>query len=298
MKSSLTSYRVTVALVLFLVCFASCKSKRNTDTEGYFSTPSGLRYKFIDDKKGSNPGLGDIMLIHILYKTDKDSVLFNSATDSDSFKVKLVEPTFTGGVEEGFAMMSPGDSALFKVSADSLFRKTFRSQLPSYLTPGRMIYFQVKMKSIIPKHVLDSIHHFQDIENRKKEFAELEKYLQLNNMDVQPTENGVYMVVKEPGTGDNPVVGDTIFAEYEGRMLNGNVFDKSHDQDQPFKFVLGRNMVIQGWEEAIPLLRKGARATMVIPSDLAYGAEQFGKLPPYSTLVFDVYIKEIKKGIR
>lgn len=59
--------------------------------------------------------------MHIIYKTEFDSVIFDSQTKSDSFDVEFVSPTFSGGVEEGFGMISQGDSAIFKASADSNF---------------------------------------------------------------------------------------------------------------------------------------------------------------------------------
>jgi len=115
---------------------------------GFKQTGSGLKYKYIDNVDGESPELDDIMVLHMCYKTDKDSMLFDSGTQSDSFLVRLVGPTFVGGVEEGFAMMSPGDSAVFKVSADSIFQKTFMSETPSYITPGSEITFYVRMHDL------------------------------------------------------------------------------------------------------------------------------------------------------
>ncbi len=285
------SIQIFIACILLIMAAACSKNK-----DGYSKTESGLLYKFITSGNGVKPEDGDIMEMEIIYLTDKDSVLFDSKTKSDSFTVVKVEPTFTGGVEEGFAMMSPGDSALFKSSADSLFEKTFHTTLPGYLKPGSLITFRVKLKSITPKSVHDSLQRALDIEYRRQEFERIEAFLKQNNMDVMPTENGAYMVTSKAGTGNFPERGDTVYVNYTGRLLDGKIFDQSSDKGAPFKFVLGTNMVIQGWEECMPLLNTGAVARMVIPSDLGYGANDYGALPGYSTLVFDVEIVAVKSG--
>jgi len=296
-------YRIILLFLSLTALFmiASCSK----DKDGFSKTKSGLLYKFIESNNGAKPADGDIMLMHIIYLTDKDSVLFDSKSKGDSFTVVKVDPTFTGGVEEGFAMMSVGDSAIFKSSADSIFEKTFHTTLPSYMKPGSMITFKVKLNRITPKSVHDSIQHVKDstqsaldVQSRRWEFERIEAFLTQNKMDVMPTENGAYMVKSKTGKGDFPVSGDTVYVNYTGRLINGTIFDQSMDKNAPFKFVLGKNMVIQGWEECMPLLNKGSIAKMLIPSDLGYGARDYGALPGYSTLIFDVEIMEIKQGIR
>jgi len=276
------------AILLLLI---SC----NKSKDGFSKTESGLWYKFIKSSNGPKPVNGDIMEMEISYLTDKDSVLFDSNSKSDAFTVVKVEPTFIGGVEEGFAMMSVGDSALFKSSADSIFEKTFHSSLPTYLQQGSYITFKVKLKKITPKSISDSIQSALDFQNRRIEFDRIEQFLKQNNMDVMPTENGAYMLTSKSGSGNFPVQGDTVFATYTARLLDGTIFDQSIYVTPPFSFVVGNNMVIEGWEECIPFLNKGSIARLVIPSDLAYGALQKGVVKPYSTLVFDVEILDIKK---
>lgn len=278
--------------LLILIVVTSC----NKDKDGFSRTESGLLYKFIKSNAGPKPELGDIMEMDIIYLTDTDSILFDSKAKSDSFTVEKVDPTFIGGVEEGFAMMSVGDSALFKASADSIFEKTFHSTLPGYLTPGRFITFKVKLKNIIPKSVHDSLKIARDVASRREEFERIELFLQQNEMDVMPTKNGVYMATSKSGTGEFPAKGDTVYVNYTARLLDGTIFDQAVNTDPPFSFVVGNGMVIEGWEECIPFLNKGSVARLVIPSDLAFGDQQKGVVKPYSTLVFDVEILDVKKG--
>ncbi len=290
MNQSLTLY----LLFSLLILSASC----NKNKDGFEQTESGLWYNFIESNDGPKPQEGDIMLMEILYLTDRDSVLFDSKSKGDSFKVVLVPPTFRGGVEEGFAMMGIGDSAHFKSSADSIFTKTFHGALPEYMKPGSLVTFRVRLKNFISKRIADSVAQAQDVQKRAEEFEKIEAYLKENNMDVSPTENGAYLLTTVPGKGNFPVKGDTILVNYTGRLLDGTVFDQKLNKEEPLEIVLGSTTIIKGWEECLPFLNKGSVARMLLPSDLAYGGKEYGKLPAYSTLVFEVEILDIKPGNR
>ncbi len=283
---------------MFALLAGSCGKNK----DGFEVTKSGLKYKFIEKKDGTKPALGDIMVMHINYRTSTDSLLFDSGAKKDSFTVVLVEPTFQGGVEEGFAMMGAGDSAIFRVTADSIFEKTFSQPLPATIVKGSTITFQVRIKEIIPQQVHDSLLSAMDLNARREEFAKLEKYLEENKMDVTPTENGAYMLTTKPGSGEFPRKGDTLVVHYTGKLIDGTPFDGTREKGVPFRFALGAEMVIPGWEECLPLMNKGAKAKMVIPSDLGFGGTKHGILPAYSTLVFEVEVLDIipvnNKGIQ
>jgi FKBP-type peptidyl-prolyl cis-trans isomerase len=259
--------------IISLIClglFTSC----NRDQEGYRKTKDGLFYKFIDDKGGKSPILGDILVMDISYFNGKGELLFDSKVLQDSFTVELVKPTFKGGVEEGFAMMSVGDSAMFKVNGDSLFSITFKGESPYKNVPGEQIRFSVRMRNIIPKGMADSIRVATDLRLRREEFAVLDSFLRNNGMDVIPTKNGAYLSISKEGIGPQPEAGDTVFVKYKGSLLNGTVFDST--QTAPLPYVVGVTPVIEGWAECVPMLTKGAIARMAFPSDLGYGSVDMG----------------------
>lgn len=82
---------------------------------------------------------------------------------------------------------------------------------------------------------------------------------------------------------------------YKGTLLDGTPFDSSYDRGEPIEFVLGQGMVIPGWEEGIAMMNEGGKAKLIIPSKLAYGPNQRGNvIKPYSTLVFEVELIEVK----
>lgn len=100
-----------------------------------------------------------------------------------------------------------------------------------------------------------------------------------------------YKVVKE---GSDRMAGktDTVRCHYEGRFINGQVFDSSYKRGVPAEF--GVNQVIKGWTEALQLMGEGAEWELYIPYNLAYGeAGAHGSIPPYSALIFKVEVIKV-----
>ena len=102
--------------------------------------------------------------------------------------------------------------------------------------------------------------------------------------------SGLRIAVRTPGTGDaTPTAGSTIICNYAGRLLDGSEFDSSYRRGAPFTFRLGTGAVIKGWDEAFAQMRKGERATLIVPYWLAYGVKgQPPKIPARATLIFEV----------
>lgn len=102
-----------------------------------------------------------------------------------------------------------------------------------------------------------------------------------------------YEVLRE-GKGAKPGPSDKVQCHYEGRLIDGTVFDSSYKRGEPAVF--GVNQVIKGWVEALQLMGEGAKWRLYIPSDLAYGARGAGQsIPPHATLVFDVELLKVIK---
>jgi thiol-disulfide isomerase/thioredoxin len=108
------------------------------------------------------------------------------------------------------------------------------------------------------------------------------------------TPSGLKYAITAHGAGPQATVGEVIIAHYTGTLPDGTVFDSSRERNEPFAFTLGRKQVIKGWDEGFALLHVGDRATLIVPPTLAYGDKQRGKIPPNSTLRFDVELLELK----
>jgi len=110
------------------------------------------------------------------------------------------------------------------------------------------------------------------------------------------TNTGIRYIIQQPGTGEQVKPGDKVAVLYVGKLLDGTVFDQTTEKDKAFTFRVGREQVIQGWDQVFPLMKVGEKRLMIIPGELAYGTRgQPPKIPRNATLVFEVEVLEIKK---
>lgn len=103
--------------------------------------------------------------------------------------------------------------------------------------------------------------------------------------------SGLQYEVLVTGEGAKPSREDTVRTHYHGTLVDGTVFDSSYERGQPAEFPVGG--VIAGWVEALQLMNAGSKWRLHVPSELAYGGQAVGSIPPHSVLVFDVELLEI-----
>jgi FKBP-type peptidyl-prolyl cis-trans isomerase len=118
-------------------------------------------------------------------------------------------------------------------------------------------------------------------ENKKKE-------------GVKTTASGLQYQVLREGTGKSPKATDTVTVNYEGKLIDGRVFDSSYKRGEPTTFPLNR--VIPGWTEGLQLMKVGSKYRLFIPSELAYGArpQPGGVIRPNDALIFEVELLDVK----
>ncbi len=111
---------------------------------------------------------------------------------------------------------------------------------------------------------------------------------------VVTTASGLQYIVLQQGTGAKPLPTDKVKCNYEGKLIDGTIFDSSIKQGQPIEFAV--NGVIPGWTEALQLMPAGSKWRLFIPADLAYGDNSPGpSIKPGSTLIFEVELLEVEK---
>ncbi|QZK88958.1 FKBP-type peptidyl-prolyl cis-trans isomerase [Flavobacterium sp. CHNK8] len=113
---------------------------------------------------------------------------------------------------------------------------------------------------------------------------EIVDYIAKNKLNAIKTGTGLYYVINEPGTGDQPKATSNVTVAYKGYFTNGSVFDESKPEGISF----GLNQVIKGWTEGIPFFKKGGSGVLLIPAHLGYGSNATGPIPGGSVLIFDV----------
>ncbi len=113
---------------------------------------------------------------------------------------------------------------------------------------------------------------------------EIIAYIATNNLDAQKSNTGLYYVIDEPGSGEQPTVTSNVTVAYKGYLTNGNVFDESNAAGASFNL----QQVIPGWTEGITYFKEGGSGMLLIPAHLAYGNRSIGVISPGSVLVFDI----------
>jgi FKBP-type peptidyl-prolyl cis-trans isomerase FklB len=112
-----------------------------------------------------------------------------------------------------------------------------------------------------------------------------------SNEGVHELQSGIQYKILNEGNGNKPQLRSKIKAHYEGRLLNGNVFDSSYKRNQPFTAPI--TSLIQGWQEILPMMTTGSKWTIWVPSDLAYGDRGVPGIPGGAVLNFDIELLEI-----
>lgn len=151
--------------------------------------------------------------------------------------------------------------------------------------------------------ILDNLQQKLATEAQEKEAAAAEenlakgqKFLADNakKKGVKVTDSGLQYKIIKQGKGAKPAATSSVKVHYEGKLIDGTVFDSSYQRGEPVNFKV--NQVIAGWQEALQLMPEGSEWEVYIPSDLAYGpAGAGGSIGPNEALVFKVELQAIEK---
>jgi FKBP-type peptidyl-prolyl cis-trans isomerase FkpA len=296
------------------ITFSACKDASFKKGE------EGMEYKIIADGKGDLLKQGEFMEVHFTSTISgagrKDSIL-NSSRDQGTAQIMPFDSTnLPPAYFKIFKQLKKGDSVATRTSTDSIIKKQQPGQeLPSFIKKGMFIYTNIKLINIYKTQAeADSAKkiNMAAAEIAAKAKAEvlvkeddktIAAYLAKNNIKATKTAKGVYVAVKQAGAG--AILDSTVFVKvmYTGKTLDGKMFDSNVDPSKghtdPLDVNLTNDMslgggVIPGMTEALKTMQKGTKATMYIPSGLAYGPRaQSADLPANANLMFEVEIIDV-----
>ena len=215
----------------------------------------------------------------------------------EALKVNVDDPIKAYGAGIAIAgmlqdRMLPGITEEFKGSDTPIQRNQLVQGFLASLKNDTAVYHQEKAEELIRTRR-------EAVKQAKEEAAKAEgrQFLAENatKEGVKTLPSGLQYKVLREGTGAMAEVNDEVVVKYEGRLIDGTVFDSSYERNpQTSKF--RPNQVIKGWTEALTMMPAGSKWELYIPENLAYGERQAGKIPPFSTLIFTVEVEEVVKA--
>jgi FKBP-type peptidyl-prolyl cis-trans isomerase FkpA len=294
-----------LSFILFfaVLLVASCKD----DT-----TPNG--YKYILHKKGEGPKAkpGEYAYVHVDIMVD--DTLVNSTREMERpLAVNVIDLSTITKDETGKAQSNPiqdivgmlavGDSASVFVPIDESMRSAPQLQNAKQLVYN-IVMLDIKNEEQYQQAVTEERKEIDaQIEALKAREADVSKVVASTVKDyksgalaskLQSLETGLKYLILEQGTGDKAQNGKPVQVHYYGVLTNGQMFDNSFQAGRPLNFTLGAGEVIPGWDQGLAQLKVGDKAILFIPSDLAYGPNGTGSIPPNSELIF--YVELVKAG--
>ena len=209
-------------------------------------------------------------------------LLFGAQVMADTHAAKLdtekQQLSYIFGIQVGQNMMSEGvdlDMDAFTAGVADMFAKK-QPQLD-----------QATAEKVIGEFQQKKAKEMAEVMNKKQQQAQAYMAENAKKEGVVTTKSGLQYTIVTEGDGATPTEKDKVIAHYKGTLLDGTVFDSSYDRGEPATFpVTG---VIQGWQEALQLMKEGSKWQIVVPANLAYGPRGAGQLiGPNETLIFDI----------
>jgi peptidylprolyl isomerase len=272
-------YFLAVFVAVFAAASISCKStkvvsekivKEKPDEKPMkFTTSTGLEYQITKLGVGELAADGDLVSVHYTGKLENGEVFDSSIDRGEPIEFKLGEGRVIKGWEEGIKLLNKGAKATLSIPSDLAYGEAGAGPIP----PGATLIFDVELVDVKkPLRPLD-ISGFQSIQ----------------------TASGLKYTVVESKSGEKIMAGMRVKVHYSGFFEDGRMFDSSYQRGTPIELVVGKGMVIPGWDESLQLLSVGDKAQVLIPYNLAYGEAGRGPIPGKSNLVFDMEIVDAVK---
>ena len=186
----------------------------------------------------------------------------------------------------------PGTASKFEGTSDSISADLFTAGFRAALVGDSTLFTDDKAREYFEDRLVASREEAQRV------YREANEQWLAQNRDkegVKTTASGLQYKILRAGTGAVPTDKDRVTVKYEGKMIDGTVFDSSYKrtpQTSPF----GGTQVIKGWTEALTMMPVGSKWELYIPQELGYGSRQAGQIKPYSTLIFTVELEGIEQA--
>lgn len=289
-------------LILFLVVVIFCFGcKRPEQIDGYSRDSNGFYYKLLSLGDGNESPLNDnVVVLDVVMKTQSDSVFWDTKHDAtNGLYVSLNTKFVAGSCRDYYLKMVEGDSVSFLIKPAALFRDYFDTIIPDFCKKDSLVKLNVKLNQIISKAEYEALKknaegQDEEEDTELEELQDIDCYLVQNYKSVKADGNGIYIIKKTSTNLEKVSAGKRVKVAYNGTFLDGKPID---NKEQIIEYVYGTpDQLIKGLNIVIGSLKKGETTKIIVPSRLAFGelGSSNGSIPPYTPLVYNIKIIDIK----
>jgi FKBP-type peptidyl-prolyl cis-trans isomerase FkpA len=282
MKLTLASTFSFMALLFLSACLGETnferEEKEKAEIELYLKNNSitaqkddnGVYYAITQAGTGRVARADSIAEVTINYKGYLlNKQIFDQSTAPVTFPLEGLIP----GFQIGLSKMNKGSKAsIFMVS-----RLGYASNPPQGIPSNAVLAFDIELLDLKTRDQVDE--------------AIILKYIADNKLTMQKHSSGMYYEITAPGSGGSPSASSVVTVRYKGSLTDKTVFDQTTGTNTA---EFGLSGLIEGWKIGIPLLKKGGKMTMILPSRLAYGNRAQGRIAPNSVLIFEIELVDFK----
>jgi peptidylprolyl isomerase len=236
------------------------------------TTPSGLKYRIIDQGKGDSPVSGDMVAVHYLGALENDTFFDNSYEREEPLTFNYGVGQVIKGWDEGIGLLKPGGIAFFVI-------------------PPKLGYGDSEVLNIPSNSTLYFIVELVDVQKNDKL-----KAFDTSGKDTVTNPSGVKYIVVQEGEGDKPTKSNWAYFHFTGYLPSGQIFDASMLRGEPVRINPGQMEFIPAWDEIIQMMKPGSKFHVIVPPEMALGEQGLpGVVPPNTTLRFDIELLHVSK---
>lgn len=245
----------------------------NTKGVSKEETDEGLIYYKVKNGQGKIAEKGDNAYVHYTGYLSNGAIFTSSLKKGKTTRITVGTGHVFKGWDQGLQLMQQGSKYRF-------------------VLPPELAYGEEGFKNIVPPNETITL----DVE-----LVKLTPEIKVNvwnatGLDTIETKSGLRYIVFEPGQGDEIQKENIVEVHYSGYFTNKELFDSSVKREEPIKFPVGVEVVIEGWDEGLQLMKKGAKFQFLVPAKLAYGeAGAPPQIPANADLVFDIEVLDVIK---
>jgi len=237
------------------------------------STTEGLTYYKVKRGEGKIAQEGDNAYVHYTGYLSNGSIFTSSLKKGKTTRITVGTGHVFEGWDQGLQLMQEGSKYRFVIPPELAYgKKGFKNIVP----PNDTITLDVELVNLTPEIKVNT----WDAEDR----------------DTIETVSGLRYIIFEPGAIDTIEKENIVEVHYSGYFANKELFDSSVKREEPIKFPVGVGVVIDGWDEGLLLMKKGAKFQFLVPAKLAYGDQGAPpQIPANADLIFDIEVLDVIK---